>query len=105
MVGSMPILPLGRNTNYSPGATPVRGNDLNDIQDCIIGKKHGTIRRSVPLILQYNDTGNSWSSTPINGTGLISTGLLESSAGPSWFQLPFDVGDEISGIEVNRRSI
>ncbi len=30
-------LPLTRNTNYSPGATPVKGVDLNDFQDQIIG--------------------------------------------------------------------
>jgi hypothetical protein len=39
----MSILPAGRNTSYSPGATPVHGADLNDIQDCIIGAKHPSL--------------------------------------------------------------
>lgn len=34
-------LPLSRNTTYSPNA-PVKSNDLNDVQDCVIAGKHGT---------------------------------------------------------------
>jgi hypothetical protein len=45
-------LPGSRNTNYSPGATALRGNDLNDFQDCIIGKKYP----STPLYIP----GTSW---------------------------------------------
>lgn len=33
-------LPLSRNTTYSPNA-PVKSNDLNDVQDCVIAGKHG----------------------------------------------------------------
>src|ERR1041384_5909428 len=33
-------LPASRNTNYTP-ASPVKSQDLNDIQDCIIGGKCG----------------------------------------------------------------
>lgn len=35
-------LPLTRNTTYTP-ASPVYSNDLNFIQDCIVGDKHGTV--------------------------------------------------------------
>lgn len=38
----MAILPIGRNTTYTSGA-PVNSVDLNDIQDCIIGSKHGLL--------------------------------------------------------------
>jgi hypothetical protein len=34
-------LPSSRNTTYAPGAD-IRSADLNAIQDCIIGGKHGT---------------------------------------------------------------
>lgn len=35
-------LPLSRNRTYSPG-DPIRSSDLNDIQDQIIGAKHGEL--------------------------------------------------------------
>lgn len=35
-------LPLTRNTTYTP-ASPVKSADLNDIQDAIIGGKHGAL--------------------------------------------------------------
>ena len=35
------MLPTSPNTVYVPGVTPVKANDLNDVQDCIVGGKHG----------------------------------------------------------------
>jgi hypothetical protein len=36
------MLPLSRNTTYIPGSK-VKSQDLNDLQDCIVGAKHGEI--------------------------------------------------------------
>lgn len=40
------MLPLSRNTTYTP-ASPVKAQDLLDIQDSIIGGKHGLLTLSV----------------------------------------------------------
>lgn len=52
-------LPSSRDVNYSPGATPVSGVNLNNIQDTIIGQKF----RSTPLYISGSefvvDGGNS----------------------------------------------
>jgi hypothetical protein len=40
-------LPTSRNTTYTP-ASPIKSNDLNAIQDCIIGAKHGDVVLSLP---------------------------------------------------------
>lgn len=36
------MLPLSRNTTYTT-SSPVKAVDLNDVQDCVIGGKHGAI--------------------------------------------------------------
>ena len=40
------MLPLSRNTTYTP-ASPVKSADLNDVQDMIIGAKHGSITMGI----------------------------------------------------------
>jgi hypothetical protein len=47
-------LPLTRNTTYSAGSQ-VKSADLNDLQDMIIGKKHGSISRVYPASLGIGD--------------------------------------------------
>ena len=44
-------LPASRDVNYSPGATPVSGANLNNIQDCFVGKKYA----SSPIFLSGID--------------------------------------------------
>ena len=96
-------MPHRRSRTYAIGSQ-VFSDDLNASMDGVTKKTHGLIRRSVPLNLQYSDPVNSWSTTPTNGNGLISTGVAAPSVVASWIHPPFEVGDEILGVEINRRS-
>jgi hypothetical protein len=94
-------LPLSRSTNYSPGVTPVKGVDLNSIQDCIVGGKRGAFRRNVPLTFTFVDSTNTWAQT---GGGIKSTAVAGATIGGSYIDCPYDVGDQMLGLEVWRKS-
>ena len=67
----MALLPIARNRTYVPGVTPVAGNDINDLMDCVIGHKFGPTWFHVPL-------------TPILATQVVWTaGFLFSNATPN----------------------
>ncbi|MEO7731240.1 MAG: hypothetical protein ABIY55_09730 [Kofleriaceae bacterium] len=62
----MALLPAARNTTYT-AASPVRSVDLNDLQDCIIGKKFPSTPFYLPasswrvvLGVATLDTGGVW---------------------------------------------
>jgi hypothetical protein len=94
-------LPLSRNTNYSPGVTAVKGVDLNGLQDCTIGGKRGVFRRNVPLTFTFVDSTNTWAQT---GGGIKSTAIAGFSIAGSYIDCPYDVGDQMLGLEVWRKS-
>lgn len=39
--------PNERLTTYNPGASPVKANDLNEIQDAIIARRHGALEFAI----------------------------------------------------------
>lgn len=53
-------LPLSRNTNYALGV-PVRSVDLNDMQDCIIGGRHGPVELTIGFLELFPpQTATGW---------------------------------------------
>ncbi len=86
------LLPLVRNTDYTPGS-PVRSADLDDIQDCIRGKKHGPVTRwSLPKGAFF-DPGANWEQS----TGLGSPFLFANAAGYVDIPIDSEEGDVITG--------
>lgn len=58
------MLPLSRNTTYTT-ASPAKGVDLNDLQDCTIGGKHGLMEIIIPASVAEVD--GTW--TLVTGGG------------------------------------
>jgi hypothetical protein len=85
-------LPASRNTNYSPGATAVRAADLNDIQDAIIGGKHGDLPFHVPLIIY---SASNWSATVQAG---LQAYLSSSGSGACYVWIPSVSGKRIKSV-------
>lgn len=81
-------LPLSRNTTYA-ASDPILAADLDDIQDCIIGRKHGTIEITVPACAFVLQTG-----TITIGAGVVTFGAVSIINAP--LQLP--VGTKISTV-------
>lgn len=86
-------LPLSRNTTYT-AASPIKSNDLNDIQDCIIStKRQPTWRNFFPMFSYVlNITHNSLGYAVATGNGF------------GFMQLPFDTGDRILACRVSAYS-
>lgn len=81
-------LPLSRNTDYTP-ASPIKSVDLNDIQDCIIGGKHGDLWRSCPLPSFRQNAGD---------TLVVTAGYLQPAASVLnrlFFAMPVFPGEEV----------
>ena len=84
-------LPLSRNRTYT-SISPTNAADLNDLQDCVIGGKHGAVEFMYPASCAHSgrlpgtdDTGGWWlrysgnSAAPGNvlyGSSWIKTGTL-----------------------------
>jgi hypothetical protein len=86
-------LPLTRNETATP-ASPVKSGTTNDIQDCIIGGKHGDVEEAIPGCF-LNSNGNTTYST-VNGS--ISTTGAANIVGP----IPLKVGDRIKSLTFSR---
>lgn len=93
-------LPSSRNRTYV-ASDPVRSQDLNDMQDCIIGKKHGTRTMILPaasgipvdasavlagwnFVRSVGGSANYWNS-PASGESVI-------------FPIPLDIGCRILAV-------
>lgn len=85
------MLPTSRNNSYAPGS-PVKSTDINDLQDCVIDGKHGTVNICVPGIFGVLD-GN-WSTAT---NRIVSTG-----AGTVLFPFQLREGDRIKNALVYR---
>ena len=83
-------LPFSRNTTYTTD-TPTRSSDLNMIQDCVIGRKHGVVKETCSPRLANNGTG--WEFGVGNGISTTGPGL-------AIFEIPCMEGDEIHAVEV-----
>lgn len=86
-------LPTSRNTNYEPDVTPVKAADLNDIQDCIVGAKHGPI--DTPFLPH---AANGWTS----GVGAVGAVPHIACATPGSLAaaiVPVPVGDRVTAIK------
>lgn len=66
------MLPTSRNTTYA-AASQVMPNDLDDLEDCIIGNKHGTLEVNIDAslaqdssdgVLNANGYITAWSTLP-----------------------------------------
>lgn len=87
-------LPLSRNRTNAPGSQ-IFSADLNDLQDCIVGGKHGQItRRFGPSAITTTDP----SLVPIT----IGSGYVQNTSGASSFicALSLPLGAVITGIRV-----
>jgi hypothetical protein len=86
-------LPVSRNTNYSPGATPVRAADMNDLQDNIINRKFPpTWWWRIPLGRAASEVNLTWDAV---------NGFVKANPGPANFDLVpayANVGDRITTI-------
>lgn len=82
-------LPTSRNTTYAIGAQ-VKSDDLNDLQDCAIGKKHG----DVPLHLHPND---------FRGAAAYGGDYVEiAGSGAIRLAIPVELGDRLKSITIAR---
>lgn len=80
------MLPLSRNTTYTTSSPP-KSVDLNDIQDCIVGAKHGDRELIIPAHTAYPD--GSWAL--VQGFGLQAAG----STTMLYFPIALAVGSRI----------
>lgn len=94
-------LPTSRNTTYSPGVSPVKGNDLNSIQDAIVGMKKPS------LVRQYGPMGSGiWPTAPASinqvANGETAGNYFISTAATGRIVIYFDteVGDRVTGLTV-----
>jgi hypothetical protein len=88
-------LPTSRNTTYTPGSSEVKGNDLNALQDAIIGGKKASRTRSFfPWLL----TGTN---IAMAGTVGVDMWWQTSNVGGGYVWLPCEVGDRITGLKIN----
>ena len=78
-------LPSSRNTTYA-ATSPVKSADLNLIQDCIIGGKHGTLTKQVGISPSCPGYANA-SGIATSG-GALSSGMI----------IPLHVGDRIATV-------
>jgi hypothetical protein len=90
------MLPTSRNTTYAPGSQ-VKSADLTDIQDCIIGRKHGDLVFNISPLGGHNGSGSAGIGAT-GGAGGADTDYYVVGAGSSseWFvSIPLVVGDRI----------
>src|SRR5574343_695720 len=92
-------LPLSRNTNYA-AASQIKSADLNDIQDCLIGDKHGSRVLNIDAAMAMGVSSN-WGYTSLN---------LGLAYDPQWYHsvavadeeliipVPLGIGDRISAV-------
>lgn len=66
-------LPASRNTTYSAGS-PILSNDLNALQDCIIGRKHGAITVAIHGTRLHAVTGSNQTNQQRTSAGVSQTG-------------------------------
>ncbi len=83
-------LPGSRNTTYGADS-PVKSADLNDIQDCLIGGKHGD------KVLHINPAWGRGTADTIDSGGVVTM----QNAGSAWsVSLPLLVGDRVKSVTV-----
>lgn len=83
-------LPTSRNTTYAAGSQ-VKSADLNDIQDCIVGHKRPTFKRT--FYPKFVIPGTN----PFTGALAGASHLVWSSAGAAnaIFDIPYEDGDRL----------
>jgi hypothetical protein len=87
-------LPSSRNTTYTAGS-PINSVDLNDIQDCIVGKKHGAQEINISPLSFVGD-GN-WT---VAGAVFFSDGgyINSTGAGHCAVPIPIEEGQRITSM-------
>lgn len=88
-------LPLSRNTTYSAGVSPVKANDLNALQDCIVGGKRGAYTRWFPP--RSREENNQGTITFTNG--MVFAGANASAI--NYVSAPLEEGDQILGLKAS----
>lgn len=99
-------LPYRRPRTYAAGVQ-IKSADLNAGFDTATGRRHPTVRRNVPLVLQWIDSTNTWEQYQAAGTnknGLRSTSITGVTVSASSVDVPYEVGDRIEGVEVHALS-
>lgn len=93
----MGLLPVARNTDYVSGVTPVKGNDLNDIQDQIIGSKRPPWWRHFYSAAPLTNSNFTFGTNPVNA--LAPPCWTSTSSGTILFPIYFDDGDRLIGFK------
>lgn len=82
-------LPTSRNTTYA-SSSPLLANDINVLQDCIVGtKKPSTVRSLFPIM-----------TAPAGGWTLGGNIISSQASGSQFFPLFTEVGDRVTEIDV-----
>lgn len=84
-------LPISRNTTYTP-ASPVKSADLNDLQDCIVGNKHG-VRTLTVLGDAFNPDGGTFAGFGSTGRNVWTFAGPPNDRVSAW--VPLHAGDRI----------
>lgn len=92
------MLPLTRNTTYTP-ATAVKSADLNDLQDAVIGGKHGLLTIPVAIFALVNIGVGA---TPVTVTHSIVSGIAADLVATA---TPIDAALAINGLPVGTRIV
>jgi hypothetical protein len=92
------MLPTSRNTTYIPGSK-VKAQDLNDLQDCFIGRKFPAHDLSLSPFIFASD--GSWSIA--SGVTFADVGYIQSTgAGRCAIPIPVTAGDVITAVTFER---
>jgi len=89
--------PNSRLTTYT-SASQIKANDLNAIQDAIIGAKHGSLTKVVPAIGAISSTAGG----VVSGASIFRTGA---SGGTCYRALDLDAGARIVNIRVRLKDV
>ncbi|HEX3766151.1 MAG TPA: hypothetical protein VHW23_45965 [Kofleriaceae bacterium] len=81
--------------------TQIRHEDFNAEWGSMVRGGRAPFRRNIPLTPTFIDTTSTWAQ---NGSGIKSTSTTGTTIGGSYIDCPYDLGDQILGIEVWRRS-
>jgi hypothetical protein len=81
--------------------TQIRHEDFNAEWGSMVRGGRAPFRRNIPLNLTFVDTTSTWVQM---GNGIKSTSTAGTTIGGSYSDVPYEVGDQILGIEVWRRS-
>lgn len=92
-------LPVSRNTTYGTDS-PVLPNDLNALEDCVIGRKKPPWTRPFWPVLVYAGTGGVWAPTGAGAPGTPDITVNAITLNEGVVGVPCEEGDRVTGLRV-----